>query len=416
MSPSTERNNGWLQKFTYSLILVTLALTILYPFLYYVMRPFSRSLAEAAYKSISESYEIVLISLYSAIAIFLTIYKIIRKRFSRYDWIYILLVVWMGFSVFYVESYKLFIPKFFLMLSGFGVFVSVEEALYGNIENLKKLTLYLGISIGFIALLTLMVNLYRLVAKGEFSRLGFPYAHPNQIACLFVIALPILFYSKFELPRLFVNTIIFLVFISVFLTGSRGSMMALIEGSLLSYIVFREYRKDIRASIFIVALIVAFLIVAGLITHRELAAVVLRLKSESFISFKYRYDAWLKGVEYLKMGTIFLGVGTGQFPIYIDYPGSMHNQFLQLLFENGVTGFGLFLILLFLPLTEIKDLKSQLNSLKERKIQVYLMWSYFILLFSFLTETRLKSFKFCFFFAYLLALVSFNYKSKHEHI
>ncbi|HDM90777.1 MAG TPA: hypothetical protein ENG67_06200, partial [candidate division WOR-3 bacterium] len=125
------------------------------------MRPFSRSLAEAAYKSISESYEIVLISLYSAIAIFLTIYKIIRKRFSRYDWIYILLVVWMGFSVFYVESYKLFIPKFFLMLSGFGVFVSVEEALYGNIENLKKLTLYLGISIGFIALLTLTVNLYR---------------------------------------------------------------------------------------------------------------------------------------------------------------------------------------------------------------------------------------------------------------
>jgi len=193
-------------------------------------------------------------------------------------------------------------------------------------------------------------------------------------------------------------------------------MMALIEGSLLSYIVFREYRKDIRASIFIVALIVAFLIVAGLITHRELAAVVLRLKSESFISFKYRYDAWLKGVEYLKMGTIFLGVGTGQFPIYIDYPGSMHNQFLQLLFENGVTGFGLFLILLFLPLTEIKDLKSQLNSLKERKIQVYLMWSYFILLFSFLTETRLKSFKFCFFFAYLLALVSFNYRSKHGHI
>ncbi len=214
---------------------------------------------------------------------------------------------------------------------------------------------------------------------GDNGRLNGPwgsYHDENYLAMLFVLAVPIFYYlsvgTSYRVIRYGLWLCIPLAWHAMFLTGSRGGLMALTVT--MTYIFFRSYSK--KASIILmVGLVVAVVDQSGHLLTRVTDTVTLeeRERDRAFIEnsddspemrtqVDPRLESWRVGLQ-LMADYPLLGVGAGNFmrayPQYSDSePYVAHNTFVQFGAACGVSAALVYMYFLFLRLKNIFQKKD----------------------------------------------------------
>lgn len=160
---------------------------------------------------------------------------------------------------------------------------------------------------------------------------------PNDLALALLVALPMtLQFSTREhsFPIRAASTIASLTILyAVYLTNSRGAMLAIVTMTALFSIIRYGSRKS--------------LIILPIITSALIAIAPNRINSinASEDSASGRIEAWYDGFQMLKANPVF-GVGKGQFVEH--HHRTAHNSFILALAELGVPGYALWFSLLAL--------------------------------------------------------------------
>ncbi|HEY4529599.1 MAG TPA: O-antigen ligase family protein [Luteimonas sp.] len=168
-----------------------------------------------------------------------------------------------------------------------------------------------------------------LVDDGRIQYLGI-FSDPNDLAMLFVIALPMALHLSgrgglLGLRRLLWTTAAALLVYGIYLTNSRGGMLAL-AAMLGAWLWIRRGPAS--------ALAVA---ACGLVLMRLLPSRLNELDVNER-SASGRVEAWYEGIQ-MFIGSPLYGVGTGNFTNHHHL--TAHNSIILVLAENGVIGFAL---------------------------------------------------------------------------
>jgi O-antigen ligase len=193
-----------------------------------------------------------------------------------------------------------------------------------------------------------------------------PYVNHNHYAGLMEMLLPfplILAATRFSdgKGKITVAGIAALMGGSIFLSGSRGGMAAfLAEMVVLTVLLVRKRDGNWKQSMFLgvfLAMVIVFLVwIGGNELTRRLASIHTEAREELAGGIRFTID---RDCIRMFLKRPFLGWGLGTFPTV--YPGfrtfytnffvnDAHNDYLQLLTETGIAGFGIalwFLVLVF---------------------------------------------------------------------
>jgi len=202
-----------------------------------------------------------------------------------------------------------------------------------------------------------------------------PYVNHNHYAGLMEMLTPfplVLAATRFTdgNRKLFVMAIAALMAGSIFLSGSRGGMLALVaQIGVLALLVMRSKKADWKQPLLLGAfliIVIGFLVwLGGNELTRRLASIHTEAQAELSGGTRLTID---RDCLHMLLRKPVLGWGLGTFPFV--YPGfrsfystlfvnQAHNDYLQLLVETGLAGFGIaiwFLVLLFRQATtKLKD-------------------------------------------------------------
>jgi putative inorganic carbon (HCO3(-)) transporter len=164
------------------------------------------------------------------------------------------------------------------------------------------------------------------------------YADENVFSALFVTAIPFMFYLALKIKRklLRYGMLLFipLAWHAVFLTGSRGGMLALAASTVL--LAVRTRNRSMGALV-VVGLIVAFVWQGGSVLQSRMETLSAYEEDDSAND---RVNAWKAAVSMIEANPL-TGVGPGAFvrafPDYSDKrPAQAHNTLLQFAAEFGV--------------------------------------------------------------------------------
>jgi O-antigen ligase len=162
-----------------------------------------------------------------------------------------------------------------------------------------------------------------------------PFSDPNDLAMVFVAVVP--FLLDYMLKRVFFvpGSLLALVLYGLYLTNSRGGLLALLA-TVFTYIVLRY--KSMKG--IVVGLFLGFVLVC-LGSSRMLNI------SSSEGSAYGRLDAWYSGYQMFKSAPL-MGVGQGRF---IDYNAlTAHNSFVLVFAELGILGAFFFTGIFYYPM------------------------------------------------------------------
>jgi putative inorganic carbon (HCO3(-)) transporter len=204
----------------------------------------------------------------------------------------------------------------------------------------------------FMAIVMLLSGLYltwwvndRYLFYGAWGRLGGPialdgsgtYTDENLFGTLFVVTFPFVWYAALATLRNWLRLLLWLivpfVWHGVFLTGSRGALLAL--GAAMLVIVVRMKRRSLGISL-VVLFAIAFVWQAG-DTMKNRAASIDDYSEDT--SATGRLDAWEAGAKMMAENPL-TGVGPGAFlrafPHFsVSKPLQAHNTFVQFGAEFG---------------------------------------------------------------------------------
>lgn len=193
---------------------------------------------------------------------------------------------------------------------------------------------------------------------GDARAAGF-FGHPMTFAGYFCIYLPLLFVLLFEKSiasrwRWYMGGLLILLSVALLFNAARGAWLAVASVTvlLLLYYLFRpDYRK-------LVACVVCFLIIvgAGLSQYQPFVDRMVTITDENYQSNTERLLIWHSAYEMFKDHPV-TGVGLGQYKDtyqkkYISPEAKepllshAHNNFMQMLAENGLIGFAGFMTLI----------------------------------------------------------------------
>jgi O-antigen ligase len=175
--------------------------------------------------------------------------------------------------------------------------------------------------------------------------------NPNTVATIIVLSIPFCWYfSSFSenksrwisLGYLLIATI---SFISILLTGSRQAVIACLP--LIGYIVYSIYRRANKYTILFSTLIIFISInfAPGFVIQR-----IVSIPSEILtLDFGSRMIQWRAGLQ-LFFTNPLIGIGSGAFihsiEPYIGYKVAPDNTYLTVLYELGIIGFSIFLLII----------------------------------------------------------------------
>jgi O-antigen ligase len=178
-----------------------------------------------------------------------------------------------------------------------------------------------------------------------------PFSDPNDLAMVFVAVVPFLLDYMLKRVLFIPGSLLALVLYGLYLTNSRGGLLALLA-TVFSYIVLRyKSMKGIVAGLFL-----AFMLVC-LGSSRMLNI------SSSEGSAYGRLDAWYSGYQMFKSAPL-MGVGQGRF---IDYNAlTAHNSFVLVFAELGILGAFFFTGIFYYPVlygyyTSFKNTGTSIN-------------------------------------------------------
>ena len=172
------------------------------------------------------------------------------------------------------------------------------------------------------------------------------YLDENYLAMLYVFATPVLYYIGISFKNFYMRygiwLIIPLTWHALFLTGSRGGLLAL--GVVIVYIFFRSFHKLASIGI-VVGLVIAVVYQSGVLLNRVDETIDSASQLEDDVASEEealdpRLLSWMVGLEIIRDYPGF-GVGVGNFTVaFPDYSNTKrhvaHNTFIQLSAECGL--------------------------------------------------------------------------------
>ncbi|GAW95529.1 hypothetical protein MTCD1_01132 [Colwellia marinimaniae] len=171
---------------------------------------------------------------------------------------------------------------------------------------------------------------------------GSIYKDENVFATVFIVGMPFILYSFFYVKNILLKysaiIIIPLLWHSLFLTGSRGAMLASI---IATFIASRLIKSKIFNKLLIVGFVVALITQGGSMLNRSSETVEISQDSSIEEPINPRITSWLHGLSHMKNHPI-LGVGVQRFShatrVYFpeSIPHVAHNTFISLAAESGV--------------------------------------------------------------------------------
>ncbi|MGA2002471.1 MAG: O-antigen ligase family protein [Terriglobales bacterium] len=241
----------------------------------------------------------------------------------------------------------------------------------------KVVTGYGALLAGFAVLQGIAPNgkLYWMMSSAQGGAIYGPYVNHNHYAGLMEMLTPfplILAASRFTNGnrRIIVTTIAALMAGSIFLSGSRGGMLAFSAQMIVLAVLFlrsREsnWKKPLVLGIFLLVVIAFLVWLGGNELTRRLASIHSEAHAEISGGTRLTID---RDCLRMFLKRPFLGWGLGSFPIVYPqfrsfyttfFVNQAHNDYLQLLVETGLAGFSiavLFLVLMFRQgMAKLKD-------------------------------------------------------------
>lgn len=278
--------------------------------------------------------------------------------------IYCLLIMWIAFSIsFYFGDYVSISSAFrfsdpnlqFAIINKILLFFLICCLCIDNQKKLKYLTLPIVISTIYLIYWTNNQYLF----LGKFGRIGGPsppyggshtYGDENNFAMLFVTGLPFLYYAGVYFKKIYLRflfwAIIPLGWHAIFLTGSRGGLVALLTTLIITFI---QSKRKIISSIILLFFLVFFSWQAGDIMKGRAQTIPDYQEDESVLGRIYSWEAAIKMIKDHPV----IGVGFASFgPAYPDYsdnkPREAHSTFLQISAESGIIAGSMYILIVIL--------------------------------------------------------------------
>ncbi len=186
----------------------------------------------------------------------------------------------------------------------------------------------------------------------------------NQLAYTLVFLTPLsfalFFITKNGGVKLFLISNFFLTYYAVYLTGSRGGLLAAVLGLGMMFIVFAK-----KNSTKIVGIVIALLLLLVFWNISDRLDTVSNYQEDS--SARGRISVWGESLGLLKSYPIF-GVGKGQFREYL--PIAPHSSYIQVVMELGLTGLFVWLALFYYSIKNLKKIEGSLLNQEQRKLLV----------------------------------------------
>ena len=241
----------------------------------------------------------------------------------------------------------------------------------------KTVTLYGAVVASFAVLQGLAPNgkLYWIWTSAQGGAIYGPYVNRNHYAGLMEMLTPfplVLAATRFTdgNRRIFLTAIAALMAGSIFLSGSRGGMLAFCaEVVVLAVLLLRSrqgnWKKPLMLGVFMLLVIVFLVWLGGNELTRRLASIHSEARTELSGGLRLTID---RDCLHMLLKRPLLGWGLGTFPIVYPqfrsfyttfFVNQAHNDYLQLLVETGLVGFAIaiwFLVLVFRQaIAKLKD-------------------------------------------------------------
>ena len=248
------------------------------------------------------------------------------------------------------------------------------------------------------------------------GRLTATYTYdPNDIAMLFVIALPIIYFfmsSNKGLARLALFGSLIVVLFAFILTASRGGFVGIVVISLL--ILIKDNYRSWMARIMLMSILIFSFVLFAPDTYWERIETIGDQADYNVQSDFGRKTLWLRGLGFM-MENPLTGVGVGAFTTAIGHtygqgvPGfrwqEAHNAFVQIGAELGVAGFILFILLIVSSMRLLRRMRAKYaHSQEDFKNHLWLTTALEISLWGYVVTAMFLSAAYSPMFYFLIAL------------
>lgn len=286
---------------------------------------------------------------------------VIIRRYHKY----VLLFFFIGLYSTYTSAYVTFDQSAVKYLVLIVLFIFLSGYSYNKYVFKTFIWSYvvLAMILSFIILLSFVFG-YPHGSKSEYflSRYSLGilgvFKNTNYIASFIVLAFNILIYRVFFV-RLTKKTLyqsylaLFLIFVAVFLTGTRAALlnMFVCVSIMLLYYIVKENKVRILLKV-ILGLIILLLVLIKPLSEM----LKMYLGQRSFFDDSIRIDTWLYIYEFVKQKVIF-GHGIHSTVFFVkgtDYLEYIHNIYLEMICDQGLVSFVVFLIILFFNIRKVK--------------------------------------------------------------
>jgi O-antigen ligase len=225
------------------------------------------------------------------------------------------------------------------------------------IRNQKDKQYWFGVFVFSFVIPVLIANFYFLhrdrIDPHAGFRLAGTFTHPNILAFYLILGIAVIFFalrdSHFVIGKGRREALFFLIFIMFFQLLATKTRNAWAAAWLMA--LFYGFYKD-RRFIFVCLGVIPLALLVPAVHDRivDLFANSGRTLEQGMNSWEWRLKVWQSSMEMISKRPIF-GYGLSSFvPLSVDFFRSSdgigaHNSYLQLLFEGGVVGLGVFLFL-----------------------------------------------------------------------
>lgn len=218
----------------------------------------------------------------------------------------------------------------------------------------------------------LLLAFFSIVSQGADRLSASSTYDPNDIAMLFVITLPIVYFfmnTQKGLSKLLLFVVLLTILFAFVLTVSRGGFVGLAIVAMLTMLI-DKYHSWVSKILIMAVLIFAFLQFAPDAYWERIESIVNYEEDYNFIDEGGRITIWQRGMGFIAENPL-TGVGFGAFSTAMGHAygqgisgftwHTAHNAFLQIGAEVGIGGLFLFMLLIASSMRMLRKLRSKYN-------------------------------------------------------